>query len=164
MADSRQFLCLLLIISAALLSGCGQSVERRKAVFGTISGAEGRSGLISFIPENDGPATRVKVTDGEYVFDESNGPLPGQYQVVVQLETPLPQVDGTVLVKGVPVPAHQVSSEEPLEKKYERQSLKVAVPDDGSLKLDLNLRDAAKSAADDGNSEPNMDDHSAELL
>ncbi|MBC8289652.1 MAG: hypothetical protein H8E37_04975 [Planctomycetes bacterium] len=151
MADPRQFLCLLLLTAvAASLTGCGQAAGRRKAVFGTISGAEGRSGLISFIPENDGPATRVKVTDGEYVFDESNGPLPGQYEVVVQLEKPSTQIDETILVKGVAVPAEQISSEDPpLETQYERQSLKVAVPDDGSLKLDLNLPVSAEAALDD---------------
>ena len=93
MADSRQILCLLLIVTAASLSGCGQSVERRKAV-----------------------------------------------------------------------PAEQLSSEATLETQDERQSLKVAVPDRGSLQLDLNLADSTKPAADDGNTDSNSDDHSAELL
>lgn len=164
MADTRQFLCLLLLVAAASLSGCGQTSGQRRAVFGTISGAEGRSGLISFIPEDDGPATRVKVTDGEYVFDESNGPLAGQYQVVVQLEKPLPETEGIILVKGVRVPADEVSDEGPVETQYERQSLKVAVPENGSLQLDLNLAASAEAAVDDRESEPNIDDHSAELL
>ena len=108
----------------------------RQAVFGTISGAEGRTGLVSFIPADDGPATRVKITDGAYKFDESNGPVPGEYRVVVQLEKAPLEGTGTVLVKGVPVPVDQAAG---LQAEFEKRSLKISVPADGSMQLDLKL-------------------------
>lgn len=113
------------------------------AVFGTIAGAEGRSGLISFIPENEGPATRVKVTNGEYVFDESNGPQPGQHRVVLQLECPPVESSGAVRMKGIMVSPDQAARlSETIEVSYERRSLDIDVPDEGSLQLNLKLPEA----------------------
>lgn len=122
------------------MAGCSSSLIGRQAVFGTITGAEGQSGLVSFIPADDGPATRVRFTDGRYEFDESNGPLAGEYRVVVQLKKPLPEGTQTVLVKGVPVPADQAAG---LGVEYEKRSLQVSVPAEGSMKLDLKLPEQA---------------------
>jgi hypothetical protein len=143
-AGRSRFLCLLAAIGCAV-AGCSSSLIGRQAVFGTINGAEGRSGLVSFIPEDDGPATRVKFTDGTYSFDESNGPVPGEYRVVVQLEKQRPAGVQTVLVKGVPVPIDQASV---LGAEYEKRSLQVSVPSEGSMQVDLKLPSQADPEPD----------------
>lgn len=135
---SRCF-CFLLAVCCAV-PGCSRSLIGRQAVFGSINGAEGRSGLVSFIPANDGPATRVKFIDGTYRFDESNGPVPGEYRVVVQLEKPRPEGARTVLVKGVPVPVDEAAV---LQAEYEQRSLQVSVPTEGSMQVDLKLPEHA---------------------
>lgn len=107
----------------------------RQPVYGTISGAEGQSGLISFIPEDKGPAARAKVTNGSYEFDESNGPMPGNYRVVVHLEKK-PAGSGTVAIKGVAIPEKEATA---LGGNYERRTLSASVAGDGSPELDLVL-------------------------
>ena len=137
MAKPHSTLCFRFLLAiCCAVGGCSSSLTGRQAVFGTIDGAEGRSGLVSFIPENDGPATRVKFSDGTYKFDESNGPMPGEYRVVVQLEKPRPEGVRTVLVKGVPVPIDQAGA---LGAEYEKRSLQVSVPSEGSMQLDLKV-------------------------
>lgn len=133
---ASQFSILFLTVLGTTLAGCGQPTTHRKAIYGTIAGAEGRMGLISFLPESEGPATRAKVTDGEYSFDELNGPVPGNHRVVVQLERPWIASAGTVLVKDVPVPVARAAT---LGSDYERRSLDISVPSAGSLRLNLQL-------------------------
>ncbi|MFP6762330.1 MAG: hypothetical protein VB858_01890 [Planctomycetaceae bacterium] len=136
MAAPHPAYSLILLSTCGILLGCGQATLGRKAVYGEISGAEGRSGLVSFIPDGSGPATRVKVTNGSYRFDKSNGPSPGQYRVVVQLAMPRPEGVSTVLVKGVPVPVDQADG---LETAYDSRSLLVSVSAEESLQLNLLL-------------------------
>ena len=150
----NSFVLLFLAGTCCAAAGCSRSLISRQAVFGTISGAEGRSGLVSFIPADEGPATRVKITDGVYKFDESNGPVPGEYRVVVQLEKARPAGVQTVLVKGVPVPVDQAAG---LEAEYEKRSLKISVPAEGSKQLDLKLPER-----EDPDSSPEEDTDSAE--
>jgi len=136
MSVPRQIYGLILLSACVILPGCGQATLARKAVYGKISGAEGRSGLVSFIPDGKGPATRARVTNGNYRFDASNGPCPGQHRVVVKLQKPRPEGMSTVFVKGVPVPVDQADG---LETAFDSRSIVVSVPAEGSQQLNLLL-------------------------
>jgi len=136
MSAQLQIQSLILLSACGMLTGCGQATLARKAVYGTISGAEGRSGLVSFIPAGSGPATRARVTDGKYRFDESNGPCAGQHRVVVRLQKPRPKGVSTVIAKGVPVPVDQAND---LEADFDSRSVTVSVSTEGSQQLNLLL-------------------------
>ena len=61
---------------------------KRLPVVGKVTGWNGEeiNGSISFTPAegSHGPAATAKLVQGEYRFDESNGPTLGPYRVVVR--------------------------------------------------------------------------------
>jgi hypothetical protein len=134
-----------------LIVGCGTPGIPRQPVYGTIAGANGRSGLISFVPKpgTQGPSARVAIQDGSFEFDESNGPFPGLYRVTIRFERS-PKLDqnqtvsGSVInVKGVNVPISEVDS---MPMQYgAKHSQIVSVPKTGSLNLDLKLKPQSSS-------------------
>lgn len=76
---------------AVLLSfgtlGCGQQKIDRKPIFGRVVGAEGRDGIVTFIPIDStiGPAVTRSFKNGAYAFGKNDGPVPGEYNVQVKL-------------------------------------------------------------------------------
>jgi hypothetical protein len=78
---------------AVSIGGCQpEDGPVRLAVYGTVTCASGDpvSGMISFLPEsgNAGPAATASLIDGVYNFDTKNGPVAGQYRVVVVKQAP----------------------------------------------------------------------------
>ena len=76
------------------LSGCGHRTEpRRVAVHGSVIAADQlvSKGTIRFLPEAGTPGTAIltSVHDGLYSFTNRNGPFPGKYKVIVNLELSL---------------------------------------------------------------------------
>lgn len=68
--------------------GCGrESKIDRKPVFGKVVGAEGRNGLVTFTPMKAtiGPAVTSSFEDGAYSFSREDGPVPGKYNVTIEL-------------------------------------------------------------------------------
>ena len=71
-----------------LAAGCDHGDVRRCPIHGRIQGAEGRSGLIAFIPTGSvraRPSANTAMVDGRFVFDRQTGPFAGEYRVLVQL-------------------------------------------------------------------------------
>lgn len=142
MSDFRSLRTLRSLIAAAILAvgvvGCGDSGVPRQAIYGRISGAEGRSGLVSFIPQGgtQAPAARASFENGEYQFSRADGPLPGDYTVIIQLEKSQDGASGIVVFKGVELPAGT-----DVPPSYETvASVPVSVPQDGdSLQVDMEL-------------------------
>ena len=125
----------------AFISGCGDSGIPRQAVYGRIVGAEGRSGLISFVPRENtqGPAARASLIDGEYEFSRADGPLPGDYTVIIQLEVSQDLMSGVAVFKGIAIPENSGAK---IPKTYESvASMPVSVPDgsQATLQVDLEL-------------------------
>lgn len=77
-----------LILFGALLiaSGCGggDGLDRRE-VRGmvTVGGEPVQKGNVTLFPLGDGPVASGVITDGEYLIEEENGPIPGEYRVEI---------------------------------------------------------------------------------
>jgi hypothetical protein len=79
----------LVALSALNVLGCSQGSQLdRKPVFGKILGAEGRSGLVTFVPTSGtkGPAASIDFEDGAYRFTKLDGPIAGEFEVSFELE------------------------------------------------------------------------------
>lgn len=131
----------LLSVSAvgALISGCADSDIPRQAVYGRIEGAEGRSGLVSFVPRENtqGPAARASLINGKYAFSRTDGPVPGDYTVIIQLEVSQDMTSGVAVFKGIEIPENS-GAKIPLS--YESvASLPVSVPDGSQATLQVDL-------------------------
>jgi hypothetical protein len=134
---------ILLLVS--LVVGCGDSETPRLAVFGVIDGANGRSGVITFVPVDDskGPSARAAIEDGAYQFNDQTGPVAGSYRVTIRFANSLesqqnePTDSGTINVKGVSIPQQELGSL-PLDL-GEKHSQVVTLRESGTLELDLNL-------------------------
>lgn len=88
-----------LLLLAAMIVGChGQS--NRLPLSGTVTDRDGEplEGSISFLPDGgtEGPAANASVLNGEYQFDRTNGPIPGQYRVIVSPLADKPNVAGPI--------------------------------------------------------------------
>lgn len=71
-----------------LLAGCTEEQTiTRVAVQGEVTQKAGvvARGSISFLPAEgtEGPSATASIVDGKYLFDQSNGPVPGLYKVVI---------------------------------------------------------------------------------
>jgi hypothetical protein len=66
-------------------SGCGCSSARRQAVYGKVISSRPVH-TVTFQPVETlkAPAVTVEVKDGAYRFTRSDGPIPGDYQAVLQ--------------------------------------------------------------------------------
>lgn len=134
---------LAVALAGVLISGCGDSGIPRQAVYGRIAGAEGQSGLVSFVPRENthGPAARASFIDGAYKFSRADGPVPGDYTVIIQLEVASDMTSGVAVFKGIEIPE---SSGAKIPKEYKAvASLPVSVPDgaESTLEVDLKLPD-----------------------
>jgi hypothetical protein len=130
----------LLAFSAA---GCGGSDSQldRKPIFGKILGAEGRSGILTFTPQDSslGPAVTGGFEDGVYQFREQYGPVPGDYDVSIEFEendaSPERAQDRNGWVTKDPRDVGQVSFE---EDKWTTAS----VPAEGPFEIDLDVTES----------------------
>jgi hypothetical protein len=97
---------LTVALIGTFIPGCGDSGIPRQAVYGRIDGAEGRSGLVSFVPRENtqGPAARASLVNGEYQFSRTDGPVPGDYTVIIQLEVSPDMTSGVAVFKGIEIP------------------------------------------------------------
>ncbi len=134
---------LTVALIGTLVPGCGAPDIPRQAVYGHIAGAEGRSGLVSFVPRENtqGPSARASLVDGQYQFSRADGPIPGDYTVIIQLEVSPDMTSGVAVLKGIEIP-NDSGAKIPTE--YEAvASLPVSVPDgtNESLEVDLKLPD-----------------------
>jgi hypothetical protein len=132
---------LSVVAVGTLISGCGDSGIPRQAVHGRIAGAEGRSGLVSFVPRENtqGPAARASLIDGEYEFSRADGPVPGDYTVIIQLEVSQDLTSGVAVFKGIEIPENSGAK---IPSAYESvASLPVSVPNGSraTLQMDLEL-------------------------
>lgn len=137
----RNASCWLSIAVGAAISGCGDAGIPRQPVHGRIEGAEGRSGLVDFVPREStqGPAARATLVDGEYQFNRSDGPVPGDYTVIIQLEVSQDLISGVAVFKGIAIPENSGTK---IPQEYEAvASLPVSVPDgsEATLQVDLKL-------------------------
>ena len=136
----RNASCWLSIAVATATCGCGDSGIPRQAVHGRIAGTEGRSGLVDFVPRNgtQGPAARASLVDGEYQFSRSDGPVPGDYTVIIQLEVSQDLTSGVAVFKGIQIPKNSGAK---IPQEYEAvASLPVSVPDGSEATLQVNLQ------------------------
>jgi hypothetical protein len=89
---SRNALILLACAGLLVADGGCQPADgpARIAVFGTVTSESGDpvSGMISFLPDagTEGPAATASLIDGVYEFDTQNGPVAGQYRVLVVMQ------------------------------------------------------------------------------
>jgi hypothetical protein len=131
------------ILAMLVVAGCDDSGITRRAVYGRIAGAEGQSGLVSFVPRENthGPAARASLVNGEYHFSRTDGPVPGDYTVIIQLEVSPDMTSGVAVFKGIEIPENS-GAKIPMEYKAVA-SLPVSVPDgaDSTLEVDLKLPD-----------------------
>ena len=137
----RNASCWLSIAVATAIYGCGNTGIPRQALHGRIAGAEGRSGLVDFVPREStqGPAARASLVDGEYQFSRSDGPVPGDYTVIIQLEVSQDLTSGVALFKGIAIPENSGTK---IPQEYESvASLPVSVLDgaEATLQVDLKL-------------------------
>lgn len=138
---------LLALVLAVTLAGCGGGGEvDRHPVFGTILGAQDRSGSISFIPFGDPPrpSATTAVEAGRYEFDRSNGPCSGQHTVIIAFQTPsqplapgVPQAPGGKPDKFSRPPRRAPGAPRP--SRPEEKKLQVVVPSSGPWQLDFQL-------------------------
>lgn len=146
-----------ILILLSCVAGCGSSAIPRQAVYGTIVGAQGRKGVISFVPSEGtkGPAAQVAINNGNFRFSEATGPVPGVYSVTIRLDEPRNSnakpgekvVDENVVnVKGVDVPISKLGAL-PIESER-MHSMLVIVPSSGTRRLDLQLKRASAGLAD----------------
>jgi hypothetical protein len=86
--ELREMFTIILCLTLAGSAGCNnQAGPQRVALHGkvTLNGTPVNSGSISLLPEagNDAPTANTNIQQGAYRFDNSNGPMPGPYQVLV---------------------------------------------------------------------------------
>ena len=92
--NSRPFLVLLMFCS---IIGCGGTAEPRRVAVNGMDIAVGQlvpKGTIRFLPQagNKGPVAMTSVHDGLYSFTKTDGPYPGKYKVIVNLELELQEL------------------------------------------------------------------------
>jgi hypothetical protein len=79
---------LLVLLSLYLASCSGNSGPERVAVQGTIRLGEVplANGQIRYIPmgETSGPAAVAAITDGQYAFNEADGPIVGTHRIEIE--------------------------------------------------------------------------------
>jgi hypothetical protein len=109
----RLKLCLVLLASAASLSGCGTDPDKPKLgrVWGkvTYNGKAVTKGVVSFVPsggpgaQTGQPATGEIGADGSYsltTFESGDGAVLGEHKVIVQAREDDPALKG----HGMPIP------------------------------------------------------------
>lgn len=84
-----------------------------------------------------GPAARASLINGKYKFSRADGPVPGDYTVIIQLEVSQDMTSGVAVFKGIEIPENS-GAKIPLS--YESvASLPVSVPDGSQATLQVDL-------------------------
>lgn len=133
--------CCLILTVIGFISGCGDDSNPRLAVYGRVAGAEGRSGLVSFVPQEStqGPAARATLVNGEYQFGRNDGPVPGEYNVLIQLEILQDKTSGVVVFKGIEIPSDSSIKVPPTYKAVALLPVSVPTGSANSIQVDLEL-------------------------
>ncbi len=89
---THKLICLCCGVVLFTVSGCGSGNEDigRLSVTGTVKREKSNQaveGSISFIPKNKGPSATTQIIAGEYQFTNQNGPVSGEYQVVISAQS-----------------------------------------------------------------------------
>jgi hypothetical protein len=117
---------LAIVLSLSVLQGCGGPADDlpRQAVSGTVTfkGKPLEAGMIQFQPISAGVATAggAGIKDGKYAIDQSEGLVPGQYQVKITSNTAAsgqPASGPPAMPGDAPPPP-----KEPIPAKYNSQS------------------------------------------
>jgi hypothetical protein len=121
------------------ITGCGgrESKFDRKAIYGKVVGAEGRNGTAAFTPIDTsiGPAAMTDFENGAYRFTEDDGPVPGEYNVYVELEVPASEAR-----KSKPGGRTTKNPADVGRPTYdEAEVIKISVSVDGPWEIDLNV-------------------------
>jgi hypothetical protein len=108
-------ICLVCLGSLFAHVGCQRTDEpARIAVSGIVTSPEGEpvNGTISFLPQagTEGPAATTSLVDGVYVFDRANGPIAGEYRVLVVL-TPDDRKQKSLIAPAANAPPAKTSPE-----------------------------------------------------
>jgi hypothetical protein len=126
---------ILSIVIALHAVGCGgeKSQLDRKPVYGKILGAEGKNGVVTFTPINSsiGPAAMSNFEAGTYQFKKANGPVPGEYNVSIDLEASMSAADMPRHLKGSKPPSVVYETVEKM--------INAAVPAEGSFEIDIDI-------------------------
>lgn len=134
-----------LIVALAIVVnclGCGENGPKRLPVTGSLKGAEGRKGTLTFLPTGDtkGPSATTSIVDGNYTFTESNGPAVGKYNVIVKLQMVKASAEDAEIIvgpKGQKISTSDISDSKPV---YEAEkNTEVTVLDSEPYKLDITL-------------------------
>ncbi len=83
-----------------MLPGCGTSTKDigRLPVTGTVVKENSTAvvnGTISFLPKSKGPAATTQIRDGAFQFNKENGPIQGEYRVLVSGQADKSPTDST---------------------------------------------------------------------
>jgi len=73
------------LLAVAAIAGCGEPGRGGLRVAGsvTLDGQPMPAGSVVFVPTGKGHKAAGEIVAGEFVIDESDGPIPGQYRVEV---------------------------------------------------------------------------------
>ncbi len=134
MPDLRLILSLIAVLFAA---GCGGVDSGRRPISGQIRGAEGRSGVVSLVPEDSrrGFSVRAKISNGRFQFDTQNGPLSGPHTVSIWLDPQEPVTTAASQKKGL----SRDEAKDLLTERGEPQTLTVIVPAQPPYEVSLSL-------------------------
>ena len=112
---SKLVKCAGVLIVGLSLVGCGgaETGPARIAVSGSITGPAAVNGTISFLPTEGtkGPSATASIVNGKYRFDSTNGPVAGNYSVVIvpRRDVPKPPAGAASRAEG-PVKSTPVKS------------------------------------------------------
>ena len=142
---SHRFLAVLVVlIGITGWSGCGCSSARRQPVFGKVTSVRPVQS-VTFRPVESlkAPAVTVEVKDGAYQFTRTDGPIPGDYEAVLQF------ADISVMFTGpankgkeivLPTPAIDPRTRQPVpppEPPPPFATVPVTVPSKGPFEINL---------------------------
>jgi hypothetical protein len=140
-----RFLAVAIIaIGITSWTGCGCSSARRQPVYGKVTSSRPVS-AVTFRPVEalKAPAVTVEVKDGAYQFTRADGPVPGNYEAVLQFADIAVTFTGAAK-KGkemvVPTPTIDPRTGQPIPPPPPPPpfaTVPVTVPPKGSLELNL---------------------------
>ena len=111
----------LLYFSSAMvlfaLPGCGTSTNDigRLPLSGTVVRENSNSavnGTISFLPKAKGPSATTQIREGAYQFNQQNGPIFGDYRVLVSTQAGMNQTNSTANPDEVGAVSNKLNSKE----------------------------------------------------
>jgi hypothetical protein len=121
--------------------GCGGPEPKfdRKAIYGKLLGAEGRNGALAFTPIDTsiGPAAMTDFENGAYRFTAKDGPVPGKYNVSIEIEVPASSAPARQTRPGGRMTKNPADVGRPSYD--EAKMITVSVSADGPFEIDLDV-------------------------